>query len=159
MERGSSSLHGPQEQHFGASIICCLRDCQNSQLKPHTLPLFIFCIFFLAVSDLRPKVHEVFNSCLSVFPGPHVLYSLLVFFLLLLILAPQTHCQQQENKNLFFFTGCYCMFTPPQPPFTQIGRKNTRKNCGNQGKIIKKELKEHNRSSPGNAALWQCCKL
>lgn len=95
---------------------------------------------------------------LSVFPGPCVLYSLLVFFLLPLLLAPQTHSQFNNKKpKIFSFSQATTACSPPSATFHTNRTLTAGQNCGNQGKIIKKELKEHNTCSPGNAALWQRC--
>lgn len=81
------------------------------------------------------------------------------FFLLPLLLAPQTHCQFNNNKTKIYFssqvaTAC----SPPSATFHANWTLTAgKKNCGNQGKIIKKALKEHNGSSPGNGALWRRC--
>lgn len=90
---------------------------------------------------------------LSAFPGPHVLYSLLDFFYSLYFLLPKLAANSTTTKQKSILLHRLLLHVHPNWTLT------AGKNCGNQGKIIKKELKEHNRGSPGNAALWQRCTL
>lgn len=104
-----------------------LRDWQNSQLKPYTLPLFIFHILLL-VPDVRPKVHGVFcswklislswTSC-PVQPAG--------FFLLPLLLAPQTHSQFNNKKpKIFSFSQATTACSPPSATFHTKSDFNSR---------------------------------
>lgn len=91
-----------------------LRDWQNSQLKPYTLPLFIFHILLL-VPDVRPKVHGVFCSwkLISLSWTLCPVQPAGFFSIAFTSCSPNSQpIQQQKTKNLFFFTGYYCMFTP-----------------------------------------------
>lgn len=95
-------------------IIWYFRDCQNSHLKPYTLPLFIFCIFsccfwpetksswsVLLLEAYQPFLDLMFCTACWIFSTPFTSCS-----------PNSPPIQQQQNKNLFFLTGCCCTFTP-----------------------------------------------